>query len=333
MNTRTLSPIAYRAAPFRVRGFQDINTYSQRPTYGLAFRMVAFALLLVSTLACDVGTARAAKLAPVESHSYRPYPPLDVTSYVFNDPRPIRAWTVRVDLTSPDIEFVTTQRSPAGAKMETACATTRQFAKDNDVQLAINASPFSPLRGHAGEDTDIIGLAVNDGDKYSTPHPQYGALLIGKDGKVTIAPPPLSAKALASVDEGVGGFHILLQDGTNFAKRVASSVPGKFANPNPRTAVGLSADGKTMWIIVIDGRHRKRSEGMSLAELTDFAISLGCVDLLNMDGGGSTTLVLQDRASKAWRVVNQPVGRKILGTERFVGNNLGIRIRPDTRQP
>jgi hypothetical protein len=265
---------------------------------------------------------------PIKARSYKPYPAIEVTNLVFDEPRPIRAWTVRVDLTSPAIEFVTTPRGDVDDRLETACATTMDFAKAEDVDLAVNATPFSPLRSKPGEGMDLIGLGARDGDVYSPPHPEYGALIVTADGALDIVEPPIAEATLAKVDDAVGGFHVLVKNGASRASIVTARVARTFAEPNPRSAVGLSADKKTLWIIVIDGRNRNRTEGMTLDELADYAVSIGCDSLLNLDGGGSTTLVLRDPASEQWRMVNQPVGRHILGTMRQVGNSFGIRVRP-----
>jgi hypothetical protein len=68
---------------------------------------------------------------------------------------------------------------------------------------------------------------------------------------------------------------------------------------HPRTAIGLRPDGTWVFVIV-DGRQPELSVGMSLKELTQVLFSLGCVDALNLDGGGSSTLFYRGQ------VVNSP---------------------------
>jgi exopolysaccharide biosynthesis protein len=68
---------------------------------------------------------------------------------------------------------------------------------------------------------------------------------------------------------------------------------------HPRTAIGLRPDGTWVFVIV-DGRQPELSVGMSLKELTQVLLSLGCVDALNLDGGGSSTLYYRGQ------VVNSP---------------------------
>lgn len=68
----------------------------------------------------------------------------------------------------------------------------------------------------------------------------------------------------------------------------------------PRTAVGATADGKLI-LLVCDGRNMRGSAGFTLAELADKLIELGAVDAVNLDGGGSSTMVGSDG-----KVLNRP---------------------------
>ena len=62
-------------------------------------------------------------------------------------------------------------------------------------------------------------------------------------------------------------------------------------------------------------------------------IRTGCDVLLNLDGGGSTTLVLQDPATGEHQVVNVPVGRGAKGSLRLVANSVGLRVRTPPTKP
>jgi hypothetical protein len=70
---------------------------------------------------------------------------------------------------------------------------------------------------------------------------------------------------------------------------------------HPRTAAGVRADG-TLVFVTVDGRQPETSVGMSIPELTDLMLELGCVSAMNLDGGGSTTMVIDGQ------VVNTPSG-------------------------
>jgi hypothetical protein len=102
-----------------------------------------------------------------------------------------------------------------------------------------------------------------------------------------------------SVREMIGGFPLLLQNGEPVLDRVTDLRPGFSETRHPRTAIGMLSDGRVI-LLTVDGRQPGYSEGMTLRELTDLLRALGATDAINMDGGGSTTLVIRGE------VVNRP---------------------------
>ncbi|MCK7477320.1 MAG: phosphodiester glycosidase family protein [Candidatus Moduliflexus flocculans] len=68
--------------------------------------------------------------------------------------------------------------------------------------------------------------------------------------------------------------------------------PGFAEARHPRTAVGVRADGRIL-LVTVDGRQPERSVGMTIAELAALLLELGAVEAINMDGGGSTTMVVR----------------------------------------
>ena len=62
---------------------------------------------------------------------------------------------------------------------------------------------------------------------------------------------------------------------------------------HPRTCVGLKPK-QVLLLVVVDGRHPDHSEGMTHEELADTLISLGAVEGMELDGGGSATFVVAD---------------------------------------
>ena len=81
---------------------------------------------------------------------------------------------------------------------------------------------------------------------------------------------------------------MLVQDGET-AIGEEGFPPGSFvAARHPRTAVGRTAEGD-VWLVAVDGRSPV-SVGASLPELAAIMRRLGCVEAMNLDGGGSTTL-------------------------------------------
>ena len=70
-----------------------------------------------------------------------------------------------------------------------------------------------------------------------------------------------------------------------------SMLPTFATDRHPRTAIGVLADGRAL-LVVVDGRQPALSVGMSLEELAQLLIEFGAVDAINLDGGGSTTMVV-----------------------------------------
>jgi hypothetical protein len=95
---------------------------------------------------------------------------------------------------------------------------------------------------------------------------------------------------------------------------------------HPRTALGLDARRRLAWLVTVDGRQPGFSEGASLDELTDILISLGARDAINLDGGGSTTMVVE--SANGHLVLNRPIHTGVPGRERPSANHLGVRARP-----
>jgi Phosphodiester glycosidase len=95
--------------------------------------------------------------------------------------------------------------------------------------------------------------------------------------------------------DGIGGLPLLVKDG----QIVATDCPTSFCDRHPRTGVGVRADG-TLLFVTVDGRQPKYSVGMTLVEFAEQFRRLGAMQAMNLDGGGSTTMVVNDK------VVNRP---------------------------
>ncbi|HET6946531.1 MAG TPA: phosphodiester glycosidase family protein [bacterium] len=115
----------------------------------------------------------------------------------------------------------------------------------------------------------------------------------------------------------LGGGPRLVKEGEPFVPFVWEWFSSRiFASRAPRTAVGITPQGKLIFVTV-DGRS-KRNTGMTLGELARLMVSLGAREAMNLDGGGSATMVV------GGRTVNEPSG----GAERAVGSALLILRSP-----
>ena len=89
--------------------------------------------------------------------------------------------------------------------------------------------------------------------------------------------------------DAMGGNPLLIRDGQQQQQDLTG--PGGFFARNPRTAVGVTEDGRLL-LVVVDGRQPGYSTGMNLQELAEVFTSLGARDAINLDGGGSSTMWL-----------------------------------------
>lgn len=92
--------------------------------------------------------------------------------------------------------------------------------------------------------------------------------------------------------EAVGGGPVLVRAGKAVNEAAAEKFNDQFwQNRHPRTAIGRTAQGDIL-LVVVDGRQPGVSRGASLPEMADIMLRLGCLDAVNLDGGGSSELWL-----------------------------------------
>ena len=103
----------------------------------------------------------------------------------------------------------------------------------------------------------------------------------------------------------VGGYPTLVSDGL-VVPSVDSLGAVSFRGVNPRTAVGLAANGRRLLLVVIDGRQDGHSVGTTTRETAELLRDLGAREALNLDGGGSSAMVVRDAASGLVHLVNKP---------------------------
>ena len=124
--------------------------------------------------------------------------------------------------------------------------------------------------------------------------------------------------SVLGVDQIIGGGPRLVEDGqikiTGVEERFQDDV---LKGRAPRTALGITADQKLL-LVTVNGRQPNISVGMTLHELGNLLIELGAVQAMNLDGGGSTTMVIRNL------VLNLPSD----GKERPVSNGIVVITSP-----
>ena len=169
-----------------------------------------------------------------------------------------------------------------------------QTVTRNDQTVYPVRSSFGRMASGSFE-THWIYCVTDDGNK---PYAFPSALGNDERTNVYMSAPPTSKTAGAALwtpREAVGGGPMLVKDGKNVAednywKEVFDGGGIAGTSRQPRTAVGATADGKLL-LLVCDGRNMRGSAGFTLVELADKMIALGAVDAVNLDGGGSSTMV------------------------------------------
>lgn len=122
-----------------------------------------------------------------------------------------------------------------------------------------------------------------------------------------------SSPSFSDFQLATGGGTLLVQNGK------IAPVTHTVSGVQPRTALGSDRSGKIIYFVTVDGRQAI-SRGASMTELSNFMIELGCYTAINMDGGGSTTLILKNQENGEQEVANHPSG----GSLRTVSVGLGV---------
>ena len=108
------------------------------------------------------------------------------------------------------------------------------------------------------------------------------------------APQKADGQSYGSLLLGIGGAPTLVKDSqvnVTYNEEIMWGSGVGYDNGDPRTAVGYTADGHVI-LFVADGRQDNLSLGVSLPELAQIMIDLGCVEAMNLDGGGSTQMAI-----------------------------------------
>lgn len=268
-------------------------------------------------------------------------------------PRIVNMHIVKIDLTARGIGFILT--SPGGTR-ETVRQTTLDFRNQQRAQVVINSHFFLPFPS-SDSDVWLIGLAASKGNVYSSfeaPVQSYAivanapAINIDSRNHATIVHNDTRFADGKHVRENVALWNALsgsAQIITNGVRTIPTYAgarnPGGLLTPGgdapysnsdswydrvrARTAIGLSKDNKTLFLFTVDETTGGKSGGMKVGEVADLLIrDYGVYNALNLDGGGSTTLVMEDTVTLAGVVMNVSSDRS---NGRAVGSSLGIFAR------
>jgi exopolysaccharide biosynthesis protein len=213
----------------------------------------------------------------------------------------------RIDLRNDAIRVIASEEAERGMRVS-------EFAKRNRALIAINADYFD-------KDMKPIGLAVGPcGQWKGTRDTTREGTVAFCDGKAEIR---TQRDVMDPPDEwisaAVSGWPILVRNCDALSSKELPGSDGFTRAPHPRTAVGVSKNGYLVYFVVAEGRHEDVG-GMTLPQLAEFMEDeLGVCTAMNMDGGGSSAMWVDDR------IINHPSD----GSERRVSNHLAVILRAE----
>jgi hypothetical protein len=228
--------------------------------------------------------------------------PLVYWQEVRSEPRPLRIHFVAIDYTSPSNRLKTAiADDPDGdGPAEAVLTPPIELARSAGLEVAINCAPWGPLpnreqKGEWRQGQPVRVLAWSyDGSRHVGVAKKngYSSFWVTKDGKARGGRLNNKAEALVAA----GGWVMVLQDG---------KARGSTEGLHPRTAVGIDSEHERMILMVVDGRREGVSEGMTENEVGVFLKELGCRFGVNLDGGGSSIMLIPDEAGDL-TTVNMP---------------------------
>lgn len=217
---------------------------------------------------------------------------------------------VRIDLARPDLIPVATP--PTQGKAVPA-QRVLDFAVEHGADVAINTAFFHPFRASSpvdyyprtGDPTEPFGITMTDGVEFGANRFHRGTVYFSED--------EASLDRMPEARWAVTGRTTLIREGQPLEANEETLAP--------RSVIGF--DGTRVWFVAVDGRQPGYSEGMTLGALGRLLASKGLRWAVEMDGGGSSTLV--DTTGGVPRTLNCPIHTRMPCRERPVAAQVGIK--------
>jgi hypothetical protein len=288
---------------------------------------IGFAFLLLVLSTGPVRGALPAWLAPI-TQTAQPF--IGVTHYQitqsFSDPSPyvlpreLSIHIVEIDPSAPGVSFFGTPGNGADPE-EFTRQRTSSFLATHDLAVAINGDFYTT---DTGAYASVSGLAMSSGVVTSPAVSGRPSFITRQDDSAVVR---TNGTIPSGARNAVSGNQRLISNGVNV------TPSGSYTTTlNPHTAIGVDDSNGHIFMMTVDGRQGRFSQGMRTDEMADLLIAFGVDQAINLDGGGSTTLVFADGADGAARVVNSPSDgstEQQRGTERSVANHFGVYATPN----
>lgn len=234
---------------------------------------------------------------------------------------------LRVNLRDPDIQLFTTPLLPNRDERSgiTGAQTVSDFLQVNQLQVAVNANFYEPSEvNFPGTPVTVIGSHISEGLVVAYPQSREAAATFHftTNKEVIFLPTNFPPVSTSGIYTSISGHYPLVMDGVSVADNFRSPINGN----NPRTAIGITEDGNHLLLVTIDGRQPGYSDGCEDEETAAWMLRYGAFNAINVDGGGSTTMVMADCLGLPVRL-NQPSYLQGRGRERYIGSHLGVYSR------
>ena len=249
----------------------------------------------------DLGTTAPEKL------TQKIFPGVTYIRQEIQSPRQMVAHALTIDTHVDGLKSLVT---PPSHKSGLICTRkTSKFLEEFGLQVAVNGDGFSYLDPdesdpqqycpNGGEPVKVNSYAASRGNVYSEQWEGRPILFVNKSNDVSFNQP------VGAIFNAVSGDRMLVDKGKRLENLESQSV-------EPRSAVGANQNGSWLYLVVIDGRQPGYSGGATFPELADFLISLGAYTALNLDGGGSSAIVIEGALGGPF-VLNSPIEGNIPG--------------------
>ena len=293
------------------------------------------------------------------------HPFLGVTHITRTDtsPRNMNIHIVKIDLTAPGISFKLT---PHSGTRDTVRETTLAYLNQQLAQVAVNINFFLPfpssdlnadLIGFAASNGSVFSPFELPSQNYAIVRDAPGLNIDPKNHASIVTRDPnfsdgqcyfcatndgLHVRESVTLWNTVTGSAQIVTDGvktipcyvdtTHSACQLVGPGPANYSNSNSwydrinaRTSIGVSQDGKTLVLFTVDAAGG--SAGMKVGEVADMLINdYGVYNALNLDGGGSTTLAMENPVTHVRTIVNRSSDNM---NGRAVGSNLAVFASPN----
>lgn len=263
---------------------------------------------LVSTAWCvasilSLGFATRAGAATIVTN---PFVGIQCTQRTETSPRLLNINVVEFNLKAAGLSFCATPANGDSALGETDLQTTQSFLEQTGAQMAVNTNFFGTMSGGG---IDICGILCSNGVIVSPFSVTFPAINISYANAVAIM---TSSTRGVPLYTAVAGNRMLVTSGVNTAP---SSDPFD-TDLHPRTAIGVTSDKSKLIIMTVDGRRSGVSLGVTTPELAGLMLQYGAYNAINLDGGGSTQLAIDDSEPRLANIPSE--------SPRAVGANMGI---------